>query len=107
MERIEFMRLMEFPEGWLEPGMYPQDLFEGQLASYTPGSEAASEHFRNGAFHWWLKRAPTEDQLIKLAALSRADPDQLMGKDVQKYIRLAAAYTSKVENAVRGEERQS
>ena len=99
MERLEFMRMMNFPEGWLEPGLYPQELFEGQLAAYTPGSEAASEHFRNGAFHWWLKRGASEDQLVKLAALTSADPDQLMGEDVQNYIRHASAYSSRVEKA--------
>src|SRR5262249_541394 len=96
MTKSEFLKLMQFPAAWLELDMYPESLFAGQLNSYTLGAETASEHFRNGAFHWWLKQQPTEQQLLRLALLCRLDPDQLMAQDAQRYIRRAASFSPQV-----------
>ena len=54
---------MNFPDEWESLGMIPEELCEIQLAGYKSGHEDASEHDRNGAFHWWLKQEPTEDVL--------------------------------------------
>jgi len=86
MDKAEFARLMAYPAEWLEWDMYPDELFEQQLNLYHPGDERAAEHDRNGAFHWWLKRNLTADQLEKLVALSFKDPDPLMAEDVRHYI---------------------
>jgi len=86
MNKTEFLLLMKFPIEWELWGLYPDELFEAQLALYCVGDEAGSEHDRNGAFHWWLKRGPSLDILDKLALLADKDPDQVMAKDVRKYI---------------------
>jgi hypothetical protein len=85
----EFLRLMHYPSEWTEWDMYPDELLKGQVGAYTPRSERASEHFRNGAFHWWLKRKPSKEQLMKLVRLSYLDPEELMGDDVRRYIAAA------------------
>ena len=84
----EFLKLMQFPNEWVELDMYPPDkeFFKGQLDAYEPGQEKASEHFRNGAFHWWLKRNPSKATLKKLAMLVNVDSYKPMADDVRKYI---------------------
>ncbi len=79
--------------------MYPDALSKVQLEGYKPGHEQASEHDRNGAFHWWLKQEPTEDQLIKLMKLASLDPEPFVGEDVRGYIRKAKNYSLKVEQS--------
>ena len=86
MTHDEFLRLMKFPKEWLEWEMIPDELARMQVERYEPGHEKGSEHDRNGAFHWWLKRSPDNVQLDKLEKLSFLDPDQIMAADVRKYI---------------------
>jgi len=77
---------MNFPKEWQELEMYPDTSSKIQIAGYKPGNESASEHDRCGAFHWWLKQEPTEDQLIKLMKLAHLEPESLMGEDIKSYI---------------------
>ena len=86
MKKNEFLASMGFPKEWMEYGMYPDELFNSQLHLYQPGDEEGSEHYRNGAFHWWLKRKLTTEQLSNLVKLTFLDPDTLMGNDVRNYI---------------------
>ena len=86
MNKSDFLVLMKFPLQWQEWGLYPDELFLGQLALYKPGDEAASEHDRNGAFHWWLRRRPDLGVLEKLLLLTQADPDPIMAEDARRYI---------------------
>ena len=90
---------MNFPKEWELFEMYPNELSEIQINNYISGHEEASEHDRNGAFHWWLKKEPTEEELSKLMKLAYLDPDSHMGKDVRGYIRKAKNYNKKVESA--------
>jgi hypothetical protein len=83
---------MKFPNEWAAYEMYPDELFNGQVSQYKPGDENAAEHDRNGAFHWWLRRSPTREQLEKLLRLASLDPDRMMGDDVRSYIRKASAF---------------
>jgi hypothetical protein len=66
--------------------MYTDELYQRQVESYQPGNEKASEHFRNGAFHWWLKRDLTDALLTKLIFLTTQDPDREMARDVRRHI---------------------
>lgn len=84
--KLPFLELMHFPKEWLEFGLYPDELFIGQVDHYLSGDEDGSEHYRNGAFHWWLKRNPTRQQLSNLIQLTFLDRDSLMAGDVRKYI---------------------
>ncbi len=80
MTRNEFITLMQYPPEWVEWGMLTEELLNIQMGEYYPGSERASEHYRNGAFHYWLHKEPSKEVLIKLANLSFLDPDTLMAK---------------------------
>ena len=80
--------------------MIPHEWLMGAVNSYEPGMENASEHDRNGAFHWWLKRTPSAAQLSLLAKLSYLDPDQIMASDVRDHIRRAANFTGAVEEVL-------
>ncbi|MBP1151171.1 MULTISPECIES: hypothetical protein [unclassified Methylocaldum] len=93
MTKNEFINLMQYPREWVEWGMLPDELLNGQIAEYEPGSERASQHYRNGAFHFWLRRGPSKDVLLKLARLSFLDPDPLMADWLRK------DYIAKAENA--------
>lgn len=89
MKKNEFMQLMQFPKEWELSGMYPDELFQSQLSTYKPGHEKSSEHDRNGAFHWWLKKGPNRSQLEQLLALAKQDPDKFLSRDVLKRIEAA------------------
>jgi len=96
VNKNEFLKLMNFPNDWLQLDMYPDGLFAVQLAGYVPGHEHGSEHDRNGAFHWWLRKKPTKAELENLVRLAAADPDALLGNDVLQYIREADAYDEQI-----------
>ena len=86
MNKEEFLRLMSFPMEWESWGLYPNELFEAQLGMYRPGDERGSEHDRNGAFHWWLKRSPSKVVLEKLLLLADKDSDPVMAADIRQHI---------------------
>jgi len=92
VKKMEFLKLMQFPSAWETLGMYPDELFEAQVSRYEPGHEAASEHDRNGAFHWWLRQSPSREQLETLLRLAILDPDPLLGTDARVHIHKAAAF---------------
>ena len=97
-DKTQFLKLMKFPTEWTSLEMYPDDLASIQMADYKPGRERASEHFRNGAFHWWLKVGkPSRSQVEKLLLLASIDPDPLMGKDVLSYIRRDPGFDGELE----------
>lgn len=93
MTKKEFIKRMQFPREWVEWGMLPDELLDEQMAVYEPGNERASEHYRIGAFHYWLRKRPSKDILLKLIKLSFFDPDPLMAYTLRK------DYIAKAENA--------
>lgn len=99
MTKAEFLTLMQFPKEWELFEMYPEKLATIQLNGYQHGHEAASEHDRCGAFHWWLKQEPSEQQLIYLMRLACLDPDPLMGADIRNYIAKAKNFSPAVAEA--------
>ncbi len=65
--------------------MLPEDsVLKDLVSSYQPGMENASEHDRNGCFHYWLNKNPDKETLVKLVKLSAIDPDKLMGQSLRK-----------------------
>jgi hypothetical protein len=86
MTKAEFLQLMRFPPEWEALGMYPQELFELQAGRYEPGHERGSEHDRNGAFHWWLRRGPSRREVENLRRLASVDPDRALGEDMRRYL---------------------
>ena len=77
MTRDKFIQLMQYPREWHEWDMLPDELIDAQMAEYQPGSERESERYRNAAFHYWLRRQPSKEILLKLIKLSYLDPDPL------------------------------
>lgn len=101
VKKTDFLKVMNFPEEWLSSGMYPDELFHGQLAIYKPGDEQGSEHDRNGAFHWWLRRNPSKAQLSNLLRLAALDSETLMALDVLSYIEKSAAFDEELATKAR------
>ena len=84
MNRHEFIKLMQYPREWLEWDMLPDELINRQLAEYAPGSEQAAERYRDAAFHYWLRKKPGKEILLKLIRLSYLDPEPLMSYVLRK-----------------------
>ena len=78
-----FVSMMCFPNEWIKWSMYPDELFEIQLMYYEPGTEASPEHYRYGAFQWWLHQRLTSDIIQKYFDLTYLDPDQPMGESAR------------------------
>lgn len=94
--------LMQYPREWVEWDMLPDELINGQIATYQPGGERAPERYRNGAFHFWLRRRPSKNILFKLIRLSYLDPDPLMSYCLRKdHIAKAENVDEEVERVLR------
>jgi len=89
MTKQEFLKMMRFPDEWEAWRLYPDELFAVQLGEYEQGDEEASEHYRNGAFQWWLSRRPNAEALKQLSLLTDFDPDPLLAEDICRHIRRA------------------
>jgi hypothetical protein len=101
MTTDQYLELMRFPKEWKDYGLIPEDLLSQLIAAYEPGMEHASEHDRNGVFHWWLKNSPEKTVLTQLVALSYLDPDQLMAADVRSLIAVSPHADSEVRGLLR------
>jgi hypothetical protein len=100
MDIESYLALMHFHPKWKEYGLVPADQLQLLMESYEPGMEDASEHDRNGVFHWWLKQSPSKDVLLKLVELSYLDADQLMADDVRRHITKSERFDSEVAQAI-------
>lgn len=100
MDIESYLALMHFHPKWNAYGLVPADYLQMLIASYEPGMERASEHDRNGVFHWWLKQSPAKDVLVKLVELSYLDADQLMADDVRRHITKSKRFDSEVAQAI-------
>jgi len=79
----EYFELMSFSPDWKTLDMLPpSDFVQVLIDTYEPGMENASEHDRNGCFHYWLQRELTEIQLTNLKHLAKHDPDKALCSDI-------------------------
>ena len=102
MTRNEFIKLMQYPREWLEGDMLPDELIDLQMVQYQPGGEQAAERYRNAAFHFWLRKRPGKEILLKLIKLSYLDPDPLSSYAFRKdYIANADNADEEVAQALR------
>lgn len=79
--KADFLTAYGFPSEWLQWGLYPDQLFEGQRAACADDElPHPDEHLRYGAFLWWLRmhRSLPETTLKQLARLATLDPDPPM-----------------------------
>lgn len=101
MTKEEFLRLMQFPREWADWKMYPDEIYRIQVGGYARGHEEGSEHDRNGAFHWWLRRNLTKPQLERLISLTYLDPDEGMASDVRRHISKLAGDDKKLQRILK------
>ncbi len=76
--KTRFLKDYGFPPEWETWGLYPNELFEGQLRATADDEKPhPDEHLRYGAFTWWLRRHRelSEENLIQLCRLAALDPD--------------------------------
>ena len=90
MNKLDFLKLMEFPEAWRD--MYPDELYNIQLGCYKPGDERSPEHFRYGAFLWWLKNRLSHDDIVKIKNLAEQEEEFGIRDEILGMIRNAEAY---------------
>jgi hypothetical protein len=79
--KAQFLKGYGFPPEWEAWDLYPDELFEGQLAATDDDEEPhPDEHLRYGAFCWWVRRHRdlSEETLIQLCRLAALDPDPPM-----------------------------
>jgi hypothetical protein len=87
MKTDDYLELMRFPTEWQEWDMVPDDDYiADRIFHLKPGNEHTPEHARHEAFHYWLAREPSSDQLQLLAKLSLLDPDAEMGESIRAEI---------------------
>lgn len=100
LNKEQFAELMQFPKAWFAWGMYRDELFKIQLADYEPRSEDASEHFRYGAFRWWLSRTLTDEEVSKYVALTFLDPDQAMAESARRDLASSKALSPELQRLI-------
>lgn len=87
MKTEDYLELMRFPKEWQELGMVPdEEYISDHIFHLKPGMEHTPEHARHEAFHYWLAREPSTEQLERLAKLSFLDPDVEMGESIRAEI---------------------
>lgn len=86
-DKNRLAKILHFPQEWLAWKMYPDKIFLEHRKLFQPGNESDSENERSEAFHYWLSRELTEDQLIKLVKLSQLDLDPMMAEKIRAHIR--------------------
>jgi hypothetical protein len=86
----ELIDRLGYPAVWTEKGLYPEDLYQVQLAAFVAEARergirsheyrpvGGTEHYRYGAFRYWLQRDPGPDTLHSLMEGAVVDPDPPM-----------------------------
>lgn len=90
----QLRRALRYPRLWVESGLLDGELLEIQLRElqkiigYRSRSLRSTEHWRYGAFVWWLRRVQNTEQLMARLRVAAIDPDEPMGQSVIKEISL-------------------
>jgi hypothetical protein len=87
MEIHHFAKAACFPAVWLERGLLTGPFFEAQAGEFEReygirSPEGGTEHWRYGAFLYWLRRRPASDTLPALVEAALQDPDRPMAGNV-------------------------
>lgn len=101
--KAQFLRSYGFPPEWEAWGLYPDELFHGQLDATSDDAEPhPDEHLRYGAFCWWVRRHRdlSEEELIQLCRLAALDADPPMAGAAVHDILFHPKATVKVAMAV-------
>jgi hypothetical protein len=88
----QMRRALRYPRVWFTSGLLAGELLELQFRALRrkvgcrSRPLAASEHWRYGAFAWWLGRIEAPERLLLLLGAAAVDPDEPMGRAVAKEI---------------------
>lgn len=77
---FRFIEALGFDRAWVDWGMYPPTLHAIQSNDFKTGDEEGGEHFRYGAFQWWLTQTMDDHALAKLLLLTYLDDDAAMAQ---------------------------
>jgi len=90
LARLDLLQRLCFPKIWQEKGLYPDDLYQVQLEAFRAEARVrgippddyhpagGTEHYRYGAFRFWLYRKPAREVYEALMEAAAADPDPPM-----------------------------
>jgi hypothetical protein len=84
---------LHYPALWIDRGLYPEALYRVQLAAFESEARqrgiasaeyqpAGAEHYRYGAFTFWLQQKPDAGVADALMEAAIADPDPRMASAV-------------------------
>jgi hypothetical protein len=98
MDLREFAAQLAYPDVWLQLDLLPGDLYAAQLLELLNegGTTGAPEHYRYGAFHYWLRRDPQEERLAQLVEAASLDPDKAMAGAALKDIVSSSGSTARI-----------
>jgi hypothetical protein len=81
---MDALSRLGYPEVWRTMRLYPDDLRaaqEADLAREPPGDVGGTEHYRYGAFCFWLRNPDTPQHILgALISAAAADPDSAMAQ---------------------------
>lgn len=91
MDKAQLAKVLNYPQIWLEANLFTDELFSIQAPEFQReyGGRVPSggtEHWRYGAFHFWLKRNIDVAVLERLLDAATVDPDQPMAGAAIRYI---------------------
>jgi hypothetical protein len=84
MSRKNYKSLLGFTEQWFALGILTEEALQRYGATYETGVDKNAEHYRYGAFRWYLKahRPVSETVAEALYDLGASDPDRAMGEAI-------------------------
>jgi len=94
MNKLSFAKLLNYPAIWLDMNLLTDELFEFQSHEFQKEygnriPKGGTEHWRYGAFHYWLARDIDSKVLWRLLEAASVDPNQAMAgaaiKDIIKH----------------------
>lgn len=106
MDKASLARLLNYPTIWLEAELLTDELFGIQVPDFQKEyggriPEGGTEHWRYGAFHFWLSRNIGSQVLELLLDAASADPDQSMaGAAIKDIIQHPSSNRAILERAV-------
>lgn len=104
MKTEDYLELMRFPKEWQEWQMVPdEEYIADHIFHLKPGMEHTPEHARHEAFHYWLAREASVEQLELLAKLTFVDPDAEMGESIRAEILKMGKCTDELRELITGE----
>lgn len=80
MKLEEKLKKLGYSPEWIEFGILTQDVLDKQIDDHLETGHQSTEHYRYGAFRFWLSQQNDFDQrqIESYLHLAKCDPDQMM-----------------------------